>query len=84
MLTVADTLVVSDSERVEAFRFDLAALRERVGTGLRTPVEEDLQGLSNRRYHLSRDFALERKRIEAIVADHQRLSPQLRLRVLGS
>ena len=82
-----DTHVMSmapEQDGIEAFRLDLASLRERVGTGLRQPVEEDLQRLSNRRYHLAHDNALERARINAIVADHQRLSPQLRLRVLGT
>jgi hypothetical protein len=69
---------------VEAFRHALASLRERVGLGPRPPVEEDLQRLSNRRFRLSNDFVVQRRRIEEIVAEHQKLSPQLRLRVLGT
>ena len=77
-------LMTPEQDDIEAFRFDLASLRERVGTGLRTPVEEELQGFSNRRHNLSLDFARDRKRLEAIVTEHQKLSPQLRLRVLGT
>jgi hypothetical protein len=79
-----DASPVSPRDRVDAFGLALASLREQVGTGSRSPVEEDLQRLSNRRYHLSLDFKPDRQRLEAIVADHHRRSPQLRLRVLGS
>jgi hypothetical protein len=74
----------SGQEAIEAFRQALASLRERVGNGSRTPAEEDLQRLSNRRFHLARDFAAHKRQIEIIVAEHHTLAPQLRLRVLGT
>ena len=74
----------SAEEAIESFRQDLASLRERVGAGPRSPVEEDIQRLSNRRFHLVRDFAPQKRQIEAIVVEHHTLSPQLKLRVLGT
>jgi hypothetical protein len=82
----AEWAVIFDTghDAIETFRQDLAALRQQVGAGPRSPVEEDIQRLSNRRFHLLRDFASEKRQIEAIVAEHHTLSPQLKLRVLGT
>jgi hypothetical protein len=68
---------------IETFKVDLASLRERAAGHLRTAFEEDLQGFSNRRFHLVGDFSTDRKRIEEIVAEHHRIAPHLRLRVLN-
>jgi hypothetical protein len=72
------------TDSIDEFRRALASLREQVGNGPRSPVEEDIQRLSNRRFRLVRDFATHKLEIEALVAEHHRLSPQLRLRVLGT
>ena len=77
-------MVDTRQDDIEAFRQELAALREQVGSGPRSPVEEDIQRLSNRRFRLVRDFAADKRQIEAIVAEHHTLSPQLKLRVLGT
>jgi hypothetical protein len=69
-------------DAIETFKRDLALLRERVGLNLRGGFEEDLQNFSNRRFNLVAEFAGDKKRIEEIVAEHHRLAPQLRLRVL--
>ena len=75
---------VPAQDTVEAFQADLASLRARVGGALRMPFEEDLQRLSNRRHRLELEFTAMKKTINAIVTEHHSLSPQLRLRVLGT
>jgi hypothetical protein len=75
--------VFSAGDPVETFRADLASLRERAGTEPRTKFEEDLQNLSNRRYHLLNEFPSQKRRIDEIIVEHQRLAPQLKLRVFA-
>jgi hypothetical protein len=73
----------SATDAIETFRVDLASLRDRAAGHLRTAFEEDLQGFSNRRFHLASDFSSEKRRIEEIVTEHQKMAPHLRLRVLN-
>jgi hypothetical protein len=80
----ADASSFPAQDPIEAFRHELASLRERVGTAPRGPVEENLQRLGNRRFHLLIEFASEKKRIDDIVAEHQALAPQLTLPLLAS
>jgi hypothetical protein len=70
-------------DSVETFRADLANLRERAQGLQRMAFEEDLQGFSNRRFHLSSAPSAERRLLEEIVSEHQRIAPHLRLRVLN-
>jgi hypothetical protein len=76
-------MFASVQDSIEDFRADLAALRARAEGHQRTAFEEDLQGFSNRRFHLSSSPSDERRILEAIVSEHQRIAPHLRLRVLN-
>jgi hypothetical protein len=70
-------------DAIEEFKTDLAALRERAGGQLRTPFEEAIQQFSNRRFQLAKEWSSDRKRLEEIVLEHQKIAPHLRLRTLN-